>query len=269
MAKKTEVAETTEKPVKEETSLAVQAAEPFDDGLGELSADDLIIPRIVVGQAQSQIPDEAKGTLYCEVTGDMKSEMTMVIIKMSKSRVLFPGKFSRNSKPLCKSSNFIIPDEIEDSEPMAVTCAECKEAKWGTNRTPPRCNETWNLLVIDLESYTPAWFSLKSTMLKPVRKILSALKMRATAKRIPVWGFSFKVAIDVRSGTGGDSFVPVFSNIKELDEADTGNMSTVRQQLAGEQITPEDYERDEAYAGNDDMADAADDVGGGADREDF
>lgn len=282
MAKKNEIAEevaifeTAEKipdalvdEIKERMGVAVpavQSQEPFDDGLGELSAEDLIIPRIVVGQAQSQIPDEAKGKLYCEVTGDIREEIEMVIIKMSKSRVMFPEKFSRDSKPLCKSSNFIVPDEMEDQEPMSATCADCQYSKWGAGRTPPACNETWSLLVIDLESYTPAWFSLKSTMLKSARKILSALKMRATAKRIPVWGFSFMVGIEVRSGAGGDSYVPTFSNIKQLDTDDAANMATVRSQLAGEKINPDDYSKQDDYDGGG----AVDgDVGGGVDRDDF
>lgn len=249
MAKATEAAKDV--AVAEER-LPVAAPDHFDDGLGELDSSDLIIPRLIVAQANSPVPEDAKGLLYCEVTGDAHEEMRLAVIKLTKSRILFPEKYSKGNEPLCRSYDFKSPaDDIEGTKPMCDTCEllpgdkkkhKCEYANWGSGSTPPRCNEVWNLLVVDLESYLPMWFSLKSTALKPVRKIISAAKMRSAAKRIPVWGFAFDVIVETRQGDSGDSYVPAFSNLVELDPHDRANMDIIRDQLAGEEIKNVDVE---------------------------
>lgn len=252
-AKKNEVNEESKEletitvtPVPSGKNLPTTAAPEFDDGLGALDSADLIIPRIVVGQAQSQCPDEAKGKFYCEVTGDAKEKIIMVVLKMEKSRVLFPKEFSRDSEPLCRSHNFIVPaDDIDNATPMAVTCSECPYSGWSKDekgkQKAPRCNECWNLLIVDLDDYTPAWFSMKSTALKPARRVMSALKMRAAAKRLPACAFSFEATIGKRTGDSGDSYLPAFSGIKELDDDDRENMMLVRKSLEGESMSNTDY----------------------------
>ena len=230
-------------------NLTVAHQQPFDDGLGALESSDLIIPRLVVGQAQSQIPDEAKGKFYCEVTGDAKDLIKMVVLRMDKSRVLFPEEFSRDSEPLCRSNDFVVPaNDIEGATPMAVTCGECPYSSWEKNekgkQKPPRCNECWNLLIVDLDDYTPAWFSMKSTALKPAKRVLSALKMRSAAKQVPACAFVFEATVAKRFGDSGDSYIPSFSGITELEEDDRNNMMSIRKQLSSESMPENDYKDD-------------------------
>lgn len=217
------------------TNESLPAVQPFDDGLGEVTQEDLIIPRLRVGQKQS---DEAvTGKLFIDITGDVSEEMELVLLKMNKGAVLWPKPFSRDSEPLCKSNDFIVPDpKIKD--PMATTCAECAYSKWtkgtGKKSTPPKCKETWNFLVLDYVNYMPAWFSLKSTALKPARKIISMLKLRGTAKKIPCWGFKFQVTVEKRLDDSGDSYLPVFSSLKELEADEREGIDFIHAQLAGE-----------------------------------
>ena len=211
---------------------------PFDDGMGEITQDDLIIPRLKVGQSQSL--GDVAGKLFIDVSGDVADEMELVLLKIHKSRVLFPEKFSRDSEPLCRSQDFIVPEDLgEGIEPMAASCADCPYGKWTKGatpkkNTPPRCSEVWNFLVLDYESFMPVWFSLKSTALKPARKIVSMLKLRGTARMIPAWGFKFKANVEVRSGDSGESYLPVFSELTELDPEDRKNMDLIHNQLADE-----------------------------------
>jgi hypothetical protein len=228
---------------------ATQTNEPFDDGLGDITQEDLIIPRLKIGQRQS--PGDVAGKLFLDISGDTMDTMELVLLRMNKSRVLFPEDFSRDSKPLCRSQDFKCPETNNDGfEPMAESCAECPYGKWtkGSNGSskPPRCNEVWNFLVLDYETYMPAWFSLKSTAIKPARKIVSMLKLRGTAKLIPSWHFRFSVEVEMRSGAAGDSFVPVFSSLTLLDDEDRENMDIIQKQLAGEQVSFEDTDSPES-----------------------
>ncbi len=221
-------------------------ATQFDDGMGDVTQEDLIIPRLKVGQNQS--PGDVAGKLYIDVSGDAVETMEIVLLKMNKSRVLFPEDFSRDSEPLCRRQDFKVPEIINDGcKPMAEKCAECAYGKWtkGSNgkQKPPRCQEVWNFLVLDYETYMPAWFSLKSTALKPARKIISMLKLRGTAKKIPAWGFKFEVEVASRSGDAGDSYVPVFSGLTLLEDDDRESMDLIHDQLAGEQAKFEETDK--------------------------
>jgi len=240
--------------VKEEANVPATIQEqPFDDGLGEITNEDLIIPRLKIGQNQS--PGDVAGKLFIDVTGDAVDEMEIVILRLKKSRVLFPEDFSRESVPLCRSSNFIAPDEIEDACTMADNCDDCAYSKWTKNEKgkskPPRCSEVWNFLILDFDTFMPAWFSLKSTALKPARKIVSMIKLRGRSKRIPSWGYKTTLNVDTRSGDAGDSYIPAFSGLTELTGEDRGNMNSVQSQLSEEAVNLDVECADEAPARED------------------
>jgi len=214
----------------------------FDDGLGEVTTEDLIIPRLSLNHKK---PSEAIGRIYCNITGDMWDEMTLSVIKFTKSRIMFPSrlppdnplyeKYNKDSVPVCRSHNFMEPaDDIPDAEPMADTCEECPYSKW-IDGNPPSCSECWNLLVIDHETYMPGWLTLKSTTLSAGKRLISALKLRTAARRIPVWYFRFNMILNARPGDSGDSYVPVFTDIVTIDDPATKeNMDVIRQQLVRE-----------------------------------
>ncbi len=226
--------------VREQAELPAVQEEPFDDGLGEITQDDLIIPRLKVGQKQSL--GDVEGKLFIDVTGDVVDEMDIVILSISKSRVLFPEDFSRESKPLCKSNDLIKPELNDDPvfAPMAAECDGCPYAKWTKKKTgkpkPPECSEVWNMLVLDFDTFLPAWFSLKRKALKPGRKIISMLKLRGLAKKIPIWGYKFTVRVELSPGDSGDSYIPIFSGLTELKGEDKESLILIRNQLAGEKI---------------------------------
>jgi len=229
--------------IKEPAELPAVADEPFDDGLGDVTQEDLIIPRLRVGQKQSE--GDVEGKLFIDVTGDAVEEMTLVILKMHKSRILFPEDFNLENDPLCKSDDSKVPNNAEDVfTPMSDTCADCEYAKWTKNDAgkskPPRCNESWDFLVLDYNTFMPCWFSLKSTALKPARKIVSMLKLRGTVKKIPAWGFKFTASVSMITSPAGNSYVPVFSSLDELEADDFEQMTLIHNQLSGEQANFED-----------------------------
>lgn len=216
--------------------------EPFDNGLGELDAGDLIIPRLSITQPTTPDIDSANvGKFAINVTGDFLENMRVAMVKLTKSRILFPEKYKRDNDPLCRSHDFKFPaNDIPGAEPMADSCQlipgdkkkhVCPYANWGADNTPPRCQETWNLLIVDIDSYMPMWFSVKSTGLKPLRKIVSAVNMICTAKRLPMWALGFDMGMEKITNDSGTFYVPKFSSPTALAVDDFENMTAIRNQL--------------------------------------
>lgn len=245
MTKATTAAATTELATTNGTAVAAYQ-EPFDNGLGELSASDLIIPRLTITQPTTpEILPEQVGKLCVNVTGDFQDTMRVSIVKLGKSRILFPEKYKRDNDPLCRSHDFFTPaDDIEGAKPMAESCGLkdgskihiCSYANWGAGNEPPRCQETWNLLIVDIDAYMPMWFSVKSTGLKPLRKIVSAISMISNAKRVPMWGMGLTLTLEKITNDSGTFYSPVFSGLSILDESDTENMKDIRSQLVNVNI---------------------------------
>jgi len=220
--------------------------EPFDNGLGELDAGDLIIPRLTITQPTTpDISAEQVGKFCINVTGDYQDSMRVAMVKLTKSRILFPEKYKRDNEPLCRSHDFQLPaNDIVGAEPMATSCGLitgekkkhiCPYANWGTdekgNQTPPRCQETWNLLIVDINTYMPMWMSVKSTALKPLRKIVSAVSMICQAKRLPMWSLGFDMVVEKVTNDSGTFYVPIFSGLTALAPDDAENMTAIRNQL--------------------------------------
>jgi len=225
--------------------------EPFDNGLGELDAGDLIIPRLSITQPTTPDIDAAQIGKFCvNITGDYQDAMRVVVIKLNKSRILFPDTYKRDNDPLCRSHDFKTPaNDIQGATPMSTSCEllpgekkkhVCPYANWTTNdkneTVPPKCQETWNLLIVDLDSYMPMWFSIKSTALKPLRKIVSAISMISNAKRLPMWHLGFDMSIEKVTNNSGTFYVPVFAGLAAIPADDALNMDAIRKQLVNVEI---------------------------------
>ena len=258
---------TKEKAVAKKQSAEVPATDDFlqqDDV--QLDQDDLIIPALIVAQKQHEsqgVPPEAIGQLYVDVLGTWEESMRLAIIKMSKSRIMFPEKYVKDNPPLCRSHDFTYPaNDIEGQEPMAKTCSECPYKEWD-GKTPPACNEVWNLLVLDLETGTPMWFRNKSTALAPTKKLMSALKLKATVVKKTVHDFEFTVTVKERHGDSGDSYLPHFSDIVELSDEERQFVQAVRQNMLSMNVDAKDA------AGDKDFGDQAPSTDQSEDDEEF
>jgi len=231
-----------------QTTTAMAAyQEPFDNGLRELDAGDLIIPRLTCTQPTTpDIAADQVGKFCINVTGDYQDTMRVSMVKLTKSRILFPEKYKRDNDPLCRSHDFQNPaNDIPGAEPMCKTCGlhpgdkknhACSYANWGADNSPPRCQETWNLLIVDIDTYMPMWFSVKSTALKPLRKIVSAVSMICQAKRLPMWSLGFDMALEKITNDSGTFYVPQFSGLVALPPDDAENMNAIRNQLVNVDI---------------------------------
>lgn len=239
---------TTETAVAVAQTTAIEAhVGHFDNGLGELDAGDLIIPRLTITQPTTpDIAADQVGKFCINVTGDYQDRMRVAMVKLTKSRILFPEKYKRDNDPLCRSHDFQFPaNDIVGGEAMAKNCQLlpgdkkkhlCEYANWGADNSPPRCQETWNLLIVDIDTYMPMWMSVKSTALKPLRKIVSAVSMICQAKRLPMWALGFDMVIEKVTNDSGTFYVPIFSGLSALPAEDSENMNAIRNQLVNVDI---------------------------------
>ncbi|MBL0732222.1 MAG: hypothetical protein JJW03_05145 [Desulfosarcina sp.] len=204
--------------VREAADVPATQAEVFDNGLGDTPPEDLIVPRLKVGQDNS-LEEDVASKWFIDISGDTADEMDLTVLRRVKGRCLLPEDYDPDNKPLCKSDNFITPVLIEGLTPMADTCDECSYSKWTKKSNgkpkPPRCDEVWHFLIIDRECLMPAWMSLKRTAMPAAKRITSMLNLRGKVKKMPCWEFSFKAKIE--QSKKFECYVPVFFQLEELD----------------------------------------------------
>jgi len=197
---------------------------------------------------------EFLGQLYCPDMEQAWESMNVALLRVSNSRVLWPEDFNKENLPLCRSHDGITPagdipedpeaeeDDIVYLQPMAQSCKTCPYAKWGKGKTPPRCLDVRDLLIIDLETSIPFFYSVYSIALSPynqkLKKPLLMRKMSLTAQRkrqglspAHISMFSFDLSTELDSRASGDAYKPVFSNITELDDEMKFFTGTVAMQL--------------------------------------
>lgn len=148
------------------TALTIQDELPKDiidaaiPGAETMGRDDMMIPRLVLTQAQSaDLPDNDKhlGEWYNTLTGEYAKEAEGAMLGMSKGRVMFPEKFSRDSVTLCASDDALRPREEYRGKDIngviiPATCAECPFSKFSDDGTPPACAKGYQFAFIDADS---------------------------------------------------------------------------------------------------------------------
>lgn len=225
--------------------------EPFETGLEAMDSGDSIIPRLTIVQPNKlDVTPETEGKMHISVLNEHREKMTLVLFGFAKSRCKMPDDFDRNSKPQCKSSNFITPDsDIEN--PLCDKCGlvplepgqnkrdqrhYCEYANFRKNdqgkTIAPKCKESWDMLVLDAETYMPMFWSARSTALAPTKRLTNAIKMIGLAKRIPAWGFKFDVSIKQDPDTSkGRFFIPDISAPSILSQEEFEVMNSIKAAL--------------------------------------
>lgn len=204
-------------------------------------------PRLVIEQKGKKA---ALGSLYCAETEEEFETMKMVLLKESKSRIMWPEKYDKDNDPVCRSFDGIVPnmDDFKDVPPMADNCEDCPYGSWITKdgkNIPPDCKEVKDLLILDHATYIPYWISFSATTLSPINKSLTGKplkirKMSLTAKRAKAGKspahscmFSFDMSTVLVEFDSGDSQIPVVTNLTELPDDDMDVMVNIAMQVHG------------------------------------
>ena len=117
-------------------------------GTEDLVREDLVIPRVRLVQPTSALDGNA-GELYNSLTGESQAEIRAIILRIGKSRVMWPEGFERNQSPLCASNDGIAP-RPEFAGEYAERCEGCPMTEWGDDGTPPRCAFGYTYLCSDV-----------------------------------------------------------------------------------------------------------------------
>lgn len=192
-------------------------------GMEDVRPDELRIPILRLIQAQSRV-DEAQehlGEWHNSVTGEFQRNPELLVVGVSKGRIMFPRTYNAENKPLCASDDGLAPrpeyvgndirligqDEI--GEPIVIRntipakCDGCPFAQWGDNHEPPACNAVAIFAGVDQEGM-PVLLQIKSTGMKNVPSLKTLVAANGIRKAIKVG------AVKEQNDTG-TYYVPTFT----------------------------------------------------------
>ena len=232
-------------------------------GMETMDRDDMMIPRLVLCQAQSSdLPDNGShlGEWYNSMTGEYYKSVEGVMLGVSKGRVMFPEKFSRESSILCGSDNAINPrQEYIGTNVNGVDiphdCAACPFSQFSEDGAPPACAKGYQFAFVDTNG-VPFIVRLQRTGTQSAKQLVMIGK---TIRRSRVIRFASKLV----KGDSGNYYEPVISLAdKTSDEmlitaaymSDLGN-------LAARQVpTADDVLRGSGDIIDDDQPTGSDDI---------
>lgn len=156
-------------------------------GLEKADSNDLIYPRLVLGQSMSPVVkagDAAEGDIFLNITGDVLapkgSKLTFIPVVLTKTRLYM----KKDGSILCRSADTITaqPGGVgKDAGGVATNnCADCVNKEFdqsGDETAKPLCTQYYNVMGILPEHGNMAVvLSMKSTGVKVMRKLLTVCK---------------------------------------------------------------------------------------------
>jgi len=233
--------------------LEAEAIENADDFVG--------IDRLTIDQKGKEEGAEV-GKFYCKNLAQSYNGFPAVVLRVVKSRIMWPEIFKKDNDPLCKSADGITP-LTDDSTftPMADRCEDCAYGKWkrdGKVSIPPRCKEVKDMILLNLEDFTPFIYSVHSTALGATNQELFKLlrgKIRALTIRRKRLGkppahtcmFAFDIDTVLKENEAGDAYVPTYCNIQELDDAQIEAMIQAAKSVKDVKIHSSSHQDEDDY----------------------
>lgn len=215
----------TDLAVKANAALAV--ATP-SQGFEDFQARDIIVPDLKVGQGTSRVTDaEVTGKLYSSIDhSERHDKMRVVFVAFRHGQVMFArkpdGKPDFEAPTPCRSNDGKVPAKDIEA-PIAPKCRDefgeplCPSAKWTEGGKKPACAETYNLVIVDVNTGMPYRFSLKGESVTTAKRLLSSLKFRAEKKKLSIYDFEADLSLTKLTGNEGAYYAPIFGNIAEVE----------------------------------------------------
>lgn len=214
-------------------AVAAPVARPLNaiPGLERMAAKELIVADLVLGQGTSRTEGVTAGKFYNKLDPKEQWESLIVVpLTYGHGRVLFPrtpeGKPDYDAPIPCRSDDGLVPaPSIE--KPIAQRCVAdirgdelCPMAKWGANRTKPKCAETATLVLIVEETGMPFRFSVKGADCTTLRKLLSNVAHKAIGSKTPLslFDFRFKLGTIKETNSEGSWYAPTFTSLELVKE---------------------------------------------------
>ena len=173
------------------------------------------------------------GQFLDPITGEISEAVSLVLLRrLPASRICWNPDLDSQQKMLCRSLDTVYPVDAEQAKAIGAgpTCDGCVMAQFGTDATgkltKSRCSEYLNLAVAFADDPEPLPYLLgvKSTGLKPMRKLLQQHSWKRVAKRvkgIPGFAIRFTLSRGDAAGSGAKKYFPLAARLESemVDES--------------------------------------------------
>ena len=201
-------------------------------GTEEISAEDIVMPRIRLLQDQStevKSKEETSGKLKHSLTGETFESLEFIPITMHKSRIMFDTD-NRNGAPLCRSNDVLVGSD-------GTKCKECDNAKWLNNK-PPVCNAIFNYLVLQTKEVgsviIPSILSFMKTSQQAALKL--NMSVECTLPRQPFWNKVWKVTPRVKPFKKGEAYILDVVQVRDTTKDERAWAELIYRNTAGKKI---------------------------------
>lgn len=141
-------------------------------GLDTIDREDQMLPRVRLAQNTSRIEKANPGEFHNSLTGIVRKELTFVVLRVGKGRVMWPENYQAEQDPLCASDDGRKPREEHEGKYDALQgCAKCPMSQWAEDHTPPACSLAYNYLCVDTSDGMPFLASLSRTSAKAAKQL--------------------------------------------------------------------------------------------------
>lgn len=142
-------------------------------GISGLERSDISMPRVSIRQPTSKFgePKDA-GHFHNSVTEEFKAEMRVVVLRVTKGRVMWSAEFDGSASPRCASDDNKMPREGNGlTDPQPGPCASCEYAQWGDGHEPPACSLVYTYLCADMSDDSVFMLSAMRTSARAAKKL--------------------------------------------------------------------------------------------------
>lgn len=171
-----------------------------DMGLGDVSASDIKMPRLVIEHEEAMFKNTTTGELF--------PELNVVMLGLVKQRIMWDRTVDEGDRPQCKAPNNEIgfpqmrtdiperkqfpwsrsnfnKDEatINEDGMIMLPCESCIFKDWGKDRERPACSEQYTFPVyyeVAPDTWAPAIMSFKSSAIKNAKTYAGSFASRKT-----------------------------------------------------------------------------------------
>lgn len=212
---------------------ANQGPNNVPEGLEDLDASDIQIPRITILHKEALFKDNLSGETF--------KEFNAVFLGLVKQRVMWDKTVNDGDKPMCKSndhshgypnvddntpktkqfpwgqSNFD-PSQYAGKQPV-LPCEACVFKEWGQERTAPPCSELFTFPIQYDSSgdgaYSLGLITIQRTSIKPAKALMTSFLQR----KQPMFTGMVRVSLQIQSRGGNQYCVLVFTRNGPTNQA--------------------------------------------------
>ena len=209
---------------KKENIVEVVDGRSYTEESSDFEEDDLIVPYYKIIQSNCRIEGCQQGKFLNVVSGEHVDKLeNVVFLQRQKGRIMFPKGDLSGAIECCSDDNLIPSERIEN--PKNKKCSECEFSLWkkedGKN-IPSPCKLTEGFLGLE-ENFSPFSIKFHGLAMKPLQGLLSTLYLKTKLgiiqkKKLSLKSFSFTISLGQKLTDNGTFWVPVFNNIKEIED---------------------------------------------------